>query len=266
MSSAEPNDTTPVFMHLRGSLGTQMFQVAAGYAFAKRHDRRLRLPAASEGQRPLQYFDTFFNPVAKYISPRIVGGQYIEPTYSYWEIPEYAMDIYGAFQSGKYFADASGDVRRLFDPPADFKEEVRAKWSEVLAATDRGIVLDMRASSHEFLTQDYYERAIATARERVQDPTAPVFIFSDDVNWIQNLPWLKEVGTVVAESNESATMWLMNQFRRFVLSNTAYSWWAAWLSRDPEVVVVPDAWNPPHAAQNFEDVYEDGWVRIPVSA
>lgn len=265
MDKPETDSTMPAFMHLRGSLGSQMFQVAAGYAFAKRNDRRFALPAAAEGTVPFQYFDTWFSNLAKYISPRVAGERYVEPLYSYWEIPDFAIDIYGAFQSSKHFADFSSDIRRLFVPPEEFQATVNAKWADVLAATDRGIVLDMRASSHEYLKQDYYERGIAAIRERLQDPTAPVFVFSNDVAWVQRLPWLKDIATVVAEPDESAALWVMSRFRRFVLSNTAYSWWAAWLSTGPEMVVVPDAWNPPNAAQDFQDVYEKDWVRIPVT-
>lgn len=259
------DDSTPAFFHLRGSLGSQMFQIAAGYAFAKRHERRLALPGISEGQKPLQYYDTYFNQLAKYISPRIVGERYVEPMYSYWEIPDYALDIYGYFQSSKYFADVSGEIRTLYDLPAEIKTEVETKWSELLANKDRGIVLDMRVSAHGFLTQDYYERGIAAIREAVGDASAPVFVFSEDVAWVTNLPWLKELGvTVVTETNEAAAMYLMSQFRRFVLSNTAYSWWAAWLSRDTEHVIVPDPWNRPRDPPDFQDVYEAGWTRIPV--
>lgn len=263
--AAPEDDTTPAYFHLRGTLGSQMFQIAAGYAFSKRHNRRLALPGVSEGQKPFQYFDTYFHQLAKHISPRVAGERYFEPMYSYWEIPDYALDIYGYFQSSKYFTDVSGEIRTVFDLPNDIKSEVETVWASVLAAKENGIVLDMRVSAHGFLTQDYYERGIAAIRAAVGDATAPIFVFSEDVAWITNLPWLKELGvTVVNETNEVAALYVMSQFRRFVLSNTAYSWWAAWLSRDTEHVIVPDQWNRPRDPQDFKDVYEAGWTRIPV--
>lgn len=242
-----------------------MFQLAAGYAFAKRHNRRLAVPGISEGQKPLQYYDTYFHQLAKYISPRVTGQRYIESMYSYWEIPDYAHDIYGYFQSSKYFTDISGEIRTLFDLPEEAKAEVERTWANVLVAKDRGIILDIRASAHEFLTQDYYERGVAAIREAVGDATVPVFVVSDDVVWMHRLPWLKEMGvTIVNETSEAAIMYIMSQFRRFVLSNTAFSWWGAWLSGDAEHVVVPDQWNRPRDPQDFQDVYETNWTRIPV--
>jgi hypothetical protein len=262
MPLPEKNDTKPAFFHLRGSLGSQMFQVAAGYAFAKRYNRRLALPGFSEGQTRRQYYESYFHQMAKHISPPVAGDRYVEPMYSHWEIPEEAVDIYGYFQSSKYFADYAADIRRLFTLPDDVKATVETRWADVLAAADKGIVLDLRASAHGFLTQDYYERGLATIK--ATDPDAPVFVFSDDVEWIQRLPWLKSVATVVAEKNEAAAMYVMSRFRRFVLSNTAYSWWAAWLSGGAEKqVVVPATWNDPKGPQDFQDVYEEGWTRIP---
>jgi hypothetical protein len=246
-----------------------MFQIAAGFAFAKRFDHRLALPGVSEGQRPLQYYDTYLHRLAKYVSPRIVGERYIEPMYAYWEIPEYAHDIYGYFQSSKYFADFSDEIRSLYEPPAEFKDAAAAKWANVLAAKDRGIVLDLRASAHGFLTEDYYRRALTALRDQVGDADAPIFVFSDDVAWIKGLPWLKELGATVhpvAETDEATAMWLMAQFRCFVLSNTAYSWWAAWLSGPNSVVMVPDQWNRPKDPQDYQDVYESTWVRVPNTA
>jgi hypothetical protein len=263
----EPDDPTPAYIHLRGTLGSQMFQIAAGYAFAKRHERRLALPGVSEGQRPLQYYDSYFHQLANKISPRVTGNRYMEPAYSYREIPSNMHDIYGYFQSSKYFADVSGEIRARFDPPPEFKEAVAAKWSSVLAAKDIGIVLDLRVSAHGFLTEEYYRRALASLRDRVGDADAPVFVFSEDVKWIQALPWLKEIGaTPVTESDEAAAMYLMSQFRRFVVSNTAYSWWAAWLSGTDSTVAVPEPWNRPKDPQDTQDVYEPAWIRVPVEA
>jgi len=262
MATSDP--TTPAYVHLRGSLGSQMFQIAAGYAFAKRHGRRFALPGVSEGQRPLQYYNTFFHQCIKYISPRVAGEKYIEPMYSYFEIPDVAMDIYGYFQSSKYFADCSGEIRTLFDPPTELKESAATKWADVLAAKEHGIVLDLRASAHGFLTEDYYRRAISKIRDT--DATAPIFVFSDDVAWIQRLPWLKEIGaTPVTETNEAVAMYVMSQFRRFVLSNTAYSWWAAWLSGPTSTVMVPEPWNRPTDPPDYQDVYEEGWTRVPLT-
>jgi hypothetical protein len=262
--SVEKDDTKPVFFHLRGSLGSQMFQVAAGYAFAKRYTRRFALPGASEGLKPRQYYDTYFHQMAKYISPPVMGARYIEPMYSYWEIPEDTVDVLGYFQSSKYFTDYAADIRRLFTLPDDVKADVESRWTDVLSAADKGIVLDIRVSAHGFLTQDYYERGLAAIK--ATNPDAPVFVFSDDVEWIKRLPWLQGKATVVAEKNESAAMYLMSRFRQFVLSNTAYSWWAAWLSNGVDKqVVVPATWNDPKGPQDFEDVYEEGWTRIPVT-
>jgi hypothetical protein len=51
-----------------------------------------------------------------------------------------------------------------------------------------------------------------------------------------------------------------------VLSNTAYSWWAGWLSGPKSVVMVPEPWNRPKDPQDYQDVYESEWIRVPITA
>jgi len=75
-----------------------------------------------------------------------------------------------------------------------------------------------------------------------------ICVFSDDVEWaLANANTLRsEYGQVrVVEDNDCMrSFYLMRQCKHFIIANSTYSWWAAWLgvNRD-KTVCVPSVWN-----------------------
>ncbi len=57
-------------------------------------------------------------------------------------------------------------------------------------------------------------------------------------------------------------MQLMSICRHNIVANSSFSWWAAWLNRNPQkIVVAPDRWiNGP--LEESKDVIPGDWVRI----
>jgi hypothetical protein len=65
------------------------------------------------------------------------------------------------------------------------------------------------------------------------------------------------------ETDEIRTLALLQQFNWFIIANSTFSWWAAWLSdAPPENVYAPVAWFGPTGPKNYADIYEPGWNRI----
>ena len=90
-------------------------------------------------------------------------------------------------------------------------------------------------------------------------------VFSNDMAWCEiHLPALlpgKEV--VYAGWNKGAEsymdMWLMSLCRHNIIANSSFSWWGAWLNRNPKkVVIAPERWmNSP-----IEDPVSDKWIKL----
>ena len=89
----------------------------------------------------------------------------------------------------------------------------------------------------------YFNAAIEKAKEMVQNP---VFIFfSDDIGWVKsNL----SVDSPSYYQSEEDPVWerlrLMYSCKHFIISNSTFSWWAQYLSRnkDNKIVISPDHW------------------------
>lgn len=90
-------------------------------------------------------------------------------------------------------------------------------------------------------------------------------VFSNDMAWSEShlralLPG-KEV--VYVDWNKGAESYvdlrLMSLCRHNIIANSSFSWWGAWLNRNPQkVVVAPERWmNSP-----IEDPVSDKWIKL----
>ena len=66
------------------------------------------------------------------------------------------------------------------------------------------------------------------------------YFFSDDINWCKdNFGKLKNVEFVEHNnSDELAELWLMSQCKHFVIANSTYSWWGAYLGVYKEKIII----------------------------
>lgn len=251
------------YVVLIGGLGNQMFQIAAAYAYCKRQGLSLVIAPTTGGipKRP-EYWTTFLANCKRYIGSPSPGSFWCEPSFSYTEIPRGAAALQGYFQSSRYFADSVADIRELFTPAKAIQTTVKSRYSHLLEKpyvvmhVRRGDYFVNGNQHHGILTSAYYKRAMALF------PESSFLVVSDDPTWCRAQPWLSGT-TVLEELDECVTLWLMTQFCEFILSNSSFSWWAAWLSASTKVIV-PATWFGPGGPTRWEDVYEADWIRLPI--
>jgi len=96
---------------------------------------------------------------------------------------------------------------------------------------------------HSVCDKRYYLNAISTIQEQIPHPK--FYFFSDDIAWCRN-----ELGVDSAvyidfevEHKRAVELILMKNCRNHIISNSSFSWWAAWLNPIPEKLVVsPNRW------------------------
>lgn len=247
-------------MQLQGGLGNQFFQIATAYAHAKRTGCTLKISPQVSCAKHGTYYDTYLHNCRQYVGNVVHGGlRWREPRFSYTPIPPAARQLYGYFQSSKYFADVSGEIRTLFTPPASIIEEVQSKYGDLLRDPSAWTVVHIRRGDylthpkmHGILTESYYRRACSQA------PTPQLIVVSEDIGWCRSRSWL-DGARFIDERDPSIALYLMSQFENYVISNSTFSWWAVWLGREAKTVLAPAVWFGPAGPQDFQDIYEPGW-------
>jgi hypothetical protein len=96
----------------------------------------------------------------------------------------------------------------------------------------------------------------------VSGPT--FYIFSDDIDWVRNnldLPLNSEFIDGNGERPE-IDLTLMMSCKHFVIANSSFSWWGAWLSSfDSKVVIAPAPWFDSDIYDS-KDICPTQWIRL----
>ena len=95
---------------------------------------------------------------------------------------------------------------------------------------------------HYVCNEDYFYRAMDIIAKKVNNPK--FIIFSDDIEWVKNNMNFK-YDVLYEEGNDP--IWeklrLMYSCKNFIISNSTFSWWAQYLSRNErKIVISPNRW------------------------
>ena len=103
--------------------------------------------------------------------------------------------------------------------------------------------------NHHNLSLEYYEKALSYFPRDQQ-----VVIFSDDTEWCMEQLLFVDDRFIVSEGNGSYhDLYLMTKCSDFIISNSTYSWWGAWLA-NKGTVIAPDTWfGPNNAHKSLKD-------------
>lgn len=163
--------------------------------------------------------------------------------------------LQGYWQDERYFKDIESILRReltLIESP----DEENRVWAEKIAGT-QAICLHARRKDYEHaLSRTYYEKAIEYLVRKIEHPH--FFCFSDDPKWIEKNLRFDFPFSILTHNNGAKAhydLMLMARCRHFIVANSTFSWWGAWLnpSRDKIVVAparwgydtkIPQSWNP----------------------
>ena len=171
------------------------------------------------------------------------------------------VSLVGFFQSEKYFKNVEETIRSDFE----FKDEIAIPCKEMMdgLGEDRVIGLHVRRSdyltnpNHNFVGMDYYEEALSKFPDDVT-----VIVFSDDPQWCHEQPLFSGDRFMISENeNGYIDQCLMGMCSDFIIANSTFSWWAAWLGNRGKVIA-PKNWFPPGDDKDTSDVYCDGWEVI----
>lgn len=110
-------------------------------------------------------------------------------------------------------------------------------------------------------TEEYYFNAMSMIAERLEHPI--FYIFSDSMDEVKTMPFQYPVVFDHPNHDNFESIYLMSQCRHFIISNSTFSWWGQFLSRNAnKIVVAPERWC--NDGQGYEALYSDQWTLLPV--
>jgi hypothetical protein len=253
--------------HMIGRLGNQMFQVANAYTQAALHKRRLILPLKDTAVEP--YLKNVFSSLQDNFvidhAPVEEDVHVINGTFNftqYYPHPNKCTVFRGFYQSEKYFIEKASEIKKLFGPTKEFVEKAYKEYPQLTHGpvvginVRRGDYLNF-PTRHPVITLDYIYEALKNTPEAKYH-----IVVSDDIEWCKEN--IKLPNCVFATFVEHEALWLLSLCHHFVISNSSFSWWGAYLSNYiNKVVVTPDTWVGPDIVDNMQDVWCPDWVKIP---
>jgi len=174
----------------------------------------------------------------------------------------------GYWQSPKYFGGFEEVIRNDFTLKNEPAQNIKALADEISKTNSLCIHVrrgDYVANAfHEVVNNEYYQRGIQYIKGK--SPIERIYVFSDDIGWCKdNLTF--EFPVVFVEESYAGEkgeghMYLMSLCQNFIIANSSFSWWAAWLStRENKIVICPQQWFA-DPVMDSSDLIPREWVRI----
>ena len=277
-------DKNSIIVVLKGGLGNQMFQYASALSVAIQNDCELYIDT-STGFYKDPYSRSFslgcFNIEQKKIYKKIIFFEKIKSKYLRF-ISKFFFDknlfvddkdigydrvlnlgkktvahMDGYFQSPKYFKSIEKVIKNSFKFTCNHKN-VNTKISDIILSTNSVCLHVRRDRIDNPATLDFYLKAISLIQKNTQNPI--FYIFSDDPEWVNsNISRNIDINYRIIDWNpndEIEDIWLMSLCNHFIIANSTFSWWAAWLGRCGEKnVIVPNA-----LKANNKDIFPSDWI------
>lgn len=293
-----------IVVALFGGLGNQMFQYACGKALANSLGVELQLDltyfsSKNEGVTKRGYeLDVFCisDPVASvatvssfvpslwhcakwklalYKLVRFINGKhyyYEKKKFSYDSLVSSLSDntyLYGYFQTENYFCGIRNELLGAFSLSTNIDSRNKSLIDNMKGENSVSVHVrrgDYHGSPFTLLDLDYYRRSIEYIKLKVENPV--FYVFSNDMSWVSSSFTDLDIEFIPVEHNVAdksfLDMVLMSNCKHNVIANSSFSWWAAWLNRNADkIVIAPQEWIcDKNYAESTEALIPDSWIKL----
>jgi len=280
-----------IVVKLRGGLGNQMFQYAIGRNLALKNNTILKFDVSELEQDKLRNYELdifnisgsiasrftimFIRLLNKRIISKILGQYYLyikqQGRYFNEKILVKKGNIYldGYWPSENYFKEIRNIIIKdfLIKTKPDKRNRLTLEKIEnsnsVCIHIRRGDYISNKKTNefHGTCSLKYYYNAVKIILKKVKNPT--FFIFSDDSQWTkENLKLKYPVIYVDINSTKKGyeDLRLMSNSKHFIIANSSFSWWGAWLSNNPnKIICAPKRW---FRSTDEGDIVPKSWIRV----
>ena len=176
------------------------------------------------------------------------------------------VTLVGYYQSEKYFTKNKKEILSLFSFPMlknkkfiHFFNKIKS-CNSVAVHVRRGDYISKELKQYfDILSKDYYARCFKYINKKTFNPK--FFIFSDDIDYVKQMNMFKKDCIFVDTNSPLIDLNLMTYCKHFIIANSSFSWWGAWLCKNKKkIVCAPNKW----VNDNFPtaDIIPNEWIKI----
>jgi hypothetical protein len=176
----------------------------------------------------------------------------------------------GYWQSEKYFKDYRKEILSIFnfkklenlDINKKFIKNITSKKSVCVNVRRKDFIKHLE---HDVVNIEYYKKAIKTYKSLI-GRNFDIYVFSDDLVWCKkNFLFFNKVNYVehdLAGRKFFNYLYLMTKFKYFIIPNSTFAWWAAWLSKERDKkIIAPKKWSG-LLDESQVDIVPHSWIKI----
>jgi hypothetical protein len=176
--------------------------------------------------------------------------------------------LHGYWQTEKYFKDIENILRLDFT----FKNKIGENTRAIVQKINNCNAVCLHVRRGDFVTNpthgetsiDYYIAAEKIILQKIKEPV--FFIFSDEIEWCKKNIMLSSEMVFIGEefTGEKCRDYfeLMTLCKHFIIPNSSFGWWAAWLAKNNnKIVVAPKTWFH-NSRWQTTDLIPDTWIKI----
>lgn len=252
-----------VSCHFQGQLGNQLFQIATTLAYAWDYGALPIFPELNRTDFHLCYNrDRLFFRLKAIDCPKQFVSNYFESgLHSTSRVP-FKKDqlLHGYFQSWKHFHHHRDELIETFAPSQKDLDYLNYKYGALIALPNT-VSVHVRTMSPEtcrktfpFLGMEYYRKTM----DMFPDDTIFV-MFSDRIEWCKKHFADFDKSIIFVDGNDSIQdLILMSMMKNHIIANSTFSWWAAYLNKnDDKIVIAPKYWyHPDHYVFTGSKIYD----------
>jgi hypothetical protein len=265
-----------------GRLGNQMFQFAGTYGIARKQGYDIAFPKENIYNPVTEHFkdgisrectfdipkvftlnDTVIRSKSEIVTVDTIQEPFFHFTKDFFNIPD-NIDLRGYYQTDKYFKHVENEIRDMFT----FKPEIIESANDLFPNTDtETVAIHVRIGDyigleafHPICSPEYY----VSATNEFLDKDYTFIIFSDNIEYCKEHLFGYQTNIHYIDNTDPyIDLCLMTMCDHNIIANSSFSWWGAWLNKNPnKKVIAPKQWFGPayQYSHNTADLYCDTWI------
>lgn len=173
--------------------------------------------------------------------------------------------IYGYFQSEKYFISIQNEIKKELKVTAKLSTSA-TEFLKKIVNSDNSVAVSIRwgkdYQDHRYLNvtdKEYFYKSMKIIASKLKKVN--FFIFSDEPDLVKEEFNFEYPVVFIKNTVDYESLKLMYTCDHFIISNSSFSWFGAYLSdNDSKIVLAPKCWTKRHL--KMDDIYTDYMIKV----